>query len=157
MYVAILCCVHLSQRQIMYKGNHSPPNQHASLPHTLSVVSNVATVDCFPLTARIDELLLTETQVRYWSLDKTLPITENTSPHHLPRHAGFDRQKCQPLLRIWAFLTCNMPHSVGHLNRISVFVIVIPFRVCECQFGEEWLVNVDILNLFMNVVSCRGS
>lgn len=72
----------------MYKENHSPPNQHPSPPHTLSLVSKVATVDCFPLTARIDELLLTETCGRYWSVDKTLQITEKTLPRCLLRHAA---------------------------------------------------------------------
>lgn len=49
-----------------------------------------------------------------------------------------------------------MPRSVGHKLNLS-FGIVISYIMCECQFGEEWLVNVEILNLFMNVVSCRGS
>lgn len=72
----------------MYKGNHnSPPNQHPSPPpHTPFPVFKVATVDCFTPTARIDELLLTGIRVRYWSVDKTLQITEKTLPYCLLRH-----------------------------------------------------------------------
>lgn len=120
----------------MYKENHSPPNQHPSLPHILLLF--LATVDCFPVTARIDELLLTETLVKYCSLDKTLQITEKTLLHCLQRYVGSavscglvpDRNANPQNMNLF-----NMPHLVGRLNLIPIFGI--SSIMCDCQFGEE--------------------
>ena len=84
-------CVDLSQRQIIYgfrvqRSHNSPPNQHPPPPHTLSLCLGVATVDCFSLTARIDELLLTGIRVKYWCVDKTLQITEKKPYHTVTPH-----------------------------------------------------------------------
>lgn len=65
-----------------YKGNHNSPPTSTLLLLTLSLFF-FATVDSFPLTARIDELLLTGIRVRYWSADQTMQITEKTLPHSL--------------------------------------------------------------------------
>ena len=65
-------------------------------------------------------------------------------------------RKPQPL-RIRVFWTCNTTHSICHLILLLVYGIAISFIMCECKFGEEWLVNVDILNLFMKVATNRGS
>lgn len=57
-------------------------HQTSTFP-SFSSVFKLATVDCFSHIARIDELLLTGIRVRYWRVDKTLQITEKTSPQCL--------------------------------------------------------------------------
>jgi len=57
-------------------------HQTSTFP-SFSSVFKLATVDCFSPIARIDKLLLTGIRVRYWRVDKTLQITEKTSPQRL--------------------------------------------------------------------------
>lgn len=148
----------------MYKEIITQHQTSTLLLLTLSplVFFKVATVEGFSLTARIDELLLTGIRVEYWSEDKTLQITEKTLPHCLLRHVLWQcivylnlkpDRNVNPLDYEPITLCRIMPRLVGHIGLISYFLAIM----CECRFGKEWLVNVEILNLFMIVVSCRGS
>lgn len=63
---------------------------------------------------------------------------------------------------LWAFWTCNIlcnyAKFVWRYWFISVFFVVFLalWSLTTCV-SEEWLINVEILNLFMNVVPRRGS
>lgn len=56
---------------------------------------------------------------------------------------------------LWAFWTPNLFDDIGSSQFFLLFFLAL-WSLTTCV-SEEWLINVEILNLFMNVVPRRGS